>query len=321
MVLLIVATTSLNTRLFNITYLAAVSRLVSQPFIQKLNSLEQSSTSLANILGPIVAGALFALVPFPFFIGFEIGAELLVILIVGGMNFHPIESEEKTGNDSDNIWISMKQGLAYVRKRRLILYLILFASVFNFLFGVVEVGFPYLIVHVLHLENLQYSLTEALFSLGMVAGGLAATKLKIEGNPAGMIGKALILEGLPIIFILIPLMVRMDSWMATAVFCLVSFTLAVTLVFVNVPMQTYLQQTVPANYQGRVFTIMIAGCTSLQPVGLFVYGLLFQYVSAIAIITGSFFCLIVIAALVRILTGKTDLDREEPACLPVKEEN
>lgn len=310
MVLFIVATTSLNMRLFNITYLAAVSRLVDKPFIQQLNSLEQSSTSLANILGPIVAGVLFALVPFPFFIWFEIGAEFLVVLIVLNMNFHLIQMPEEAIAGSETIWTSMKQGLAYVKKRKLIFYLILFASLFNFLFGVVEVGFPYLIVHVLHLENLQYSLTEALFSLGMVIGGLAASKLKVEGNPAGMVSKALILEGLPIIFVLIPLMVRLNTWMSTAIFSLISFALAVILVFVNVPMQTYMQQTVPSNYQGRVFTIMMVGCTSLQPVGLFVYGLLFQYTSAIVVITVSFFCLVLIGSLVRFLTGKADLSDE-----------
>jgi Major Facilitator Superfamily. len=318
MVLFIVATTSLNMRLFNITYLAAVSRLVDKPFIQQLNSLEQSSTSLANILGPIVAGVLFALASFSFFIWFEIGAELIVILIVLSMNFHLIQMPEEATAGSETMWTSMKQGLAYVKKRRLILYMIVIASVLNFLFGVVEVGFPYLIVHVLHMENLQYSLTEAVFSLGMVAGGLAASNLKVEGNPAGMVSKALVLAGLPLIFVLIPLTIRMNSWLSTAIFSLTYFIFAVILVFINVPMQTYMQKTVPASYQGRVFTIMMVGCTSLQPLGLFVYGLLFQYVLPVAVVAVSILGFLLIGFLARSLTGRTAF--ENPVDMQTKRE-
>ncbi|GAY74785.1 hypothetical protein NBRC111894_339 [Sporolactobacillus inulinus] len=49
-----------------------------------------------------------------------------------------------------------------------------------------------------------------------------------------------------------------------------------------------MQKTIPMHYQGRVFTILMVGSTSLQPLGMFVYGVLFQYTSAIGIIVGSF---------------------------------
>lgn len=310
MVLIIVATMGLNMRIFTITYQSAVSRLVDGPFIQQLNSLEQSSVALANIAGPVAAGAVFALVPFISFIYFEVAAELIVVLIVFSMNFHLIGEEPGSGEKSENMWASMKQGLIYVKKRPLILFLIGGASMLNFLCGVFIVGFPYLIIHVLHMANLQYSLTEALFSLGLVAGGLAASRLKIEGNPVGLVSKALIFEGVPIIFVLIPLLVHLNSWVSTAVFGVVYFVMAVVLVFVNVPIQTYMQQTIPANYQGRVFTIMMVGCTSLQPLGMFVYGALFQYASPVAIIFVSFLCFMAIGLLAMAFSRKSSISED-----------
>lgn len=304
MVLVMVATLGLNTRIFSVTYLAAVSRLVDKPFIQQLNSLEQSSTSLANILGPIVAGAVFSFVPFQSFIYFEIAAEFIVVGIVLSMNFHLIKEEEQAGAKKETMWTSMKQGLIYVKKRPMLLYMVVVASLLNFLCGVFTVGFPYLIIHVLHMQNLQYSLTEALFSLGLVAGGLVASKLSVDSNPIGMVSRALILEGLPIIFAIIPLIISMNSWLSTSIFGLINFIIAVVLVFINVPITTYMQKTIPANYQGRVFTIMMVGATALQPLGYFIYGILFQYASSIIVIAFSFVGFLIIGLVVRSISNK-----------------
>ncbi|MFX3618016.1 MAG: MFS transporter [Sporolactobacillus sp.] len=301
--LIIVGTMGLNTRIFSVTYMAAVSRLVDKPFIQKLNALEQSAASLGMIVGPIAAGVLFAFIPFTWFINFEIVAELLVVLIVSTMNFHLI-ADETIEAGSENMWTAMKQGIIYIKKRPLILYMILLASMLNFLCGVFNVGFPYLIVHVLHLANFQYSLTEAVFSLGLVAGGLAASKLTVEGNPIRMVSRLLALEGLPLVFAIIPLLFSLNSWTATSIFSLIYFAMAVMLVYINVPLQTYMQQTIPANYQGRVFTIMMAGCTSLQPLGMFIYGVLFQYVSPSAVILVTFAGFLAIGLSARSLGNK-----------------
>ncbi|BBO00238.1 MFS transporter [Sporolactobacillus terrae] len=289
MVLIMVATLGLNARLFSVTYMSAISRLVEKAFIQQLNALEQSANSLAQILGPIAAGVVFAFVPFRSFIYFEIVAELVVVLIVLTMNFQLVEPPVmQQGSKSESMWASMRQGLVYVKKRPLILMMILVASVLNFLCGVFNVGFPYLIVQVLHMQNIQYSLTEALFSLGMVAGGLLAAKLTVDSNPIGMVSKSLFFEGLPLIFAIIPLLFTLNSWVSTFIFGSINFVLALVLVFVNVPLTTYMQKTIPMHYQGRVFTILMVGATSLQPLGMFVYGVLFQYTSAIGIIIGSF---------------------------------
>ncbi|MCI1858945.1 MAG: MFS transporter [Sporolactobacillus sp.] len=313
MVLLIVATIGLNQRLVMITYQSAVSRMVERPFMQRLNSLEQSASSLANIVGPIAAGALFALVPFSFFIYFEIVAELLVILIIATMNFHLIEVPEQIGTESETMWQSMKQGLIYVKKRRLILYMMIGSAILNFLFGIVTVGFPYLMVHVLRLHSLQYSLTEAVFSLGMVAGGLLAARVNIEGHPLNVVCKALLIAGLPIIFSVVPLVVPMTAWLSTVVFCLLYFVMATALVFANVPVQTYMQQTIPANFQGRVFTIMMVGCTSLLPVGMFVYGALFQYMPAVPVIIVTFLAFMLLTVVAMALSKSSSLKRTPAA--------
>ncbi|MFT8363231.1 MAG: MFS transporter [Sporolactobacillus sp.] len=299
LILILVATLSLNTRIFSVAYMSAVSQLVTENLIQKLNALEQSAVSLATIAGPVAAGVLFAFVPFNFFIYFEIGAELLVLLIVSQMNFHLIPASDTAPNQSETMMQSIKVGLSYVRTQPLILYLIVAASMINFFFGIFQVGFPYLMVHVLHLSNLQYSLNEALFSLGMVVGGLLSSQLSDERNPLDVASKGLVVAGIPVIGAMVPVLFHLNGWLDTGLFSAISFVTAIALVFVNVPMQTYLQKNVPSQYQGRVFTIIMVGATSLMPLGMFIYGLLFKIMSPIPIIIASFIGFMIVGVFVR----------------------
>jgi protein-S-isoprenylcysteine O-methyltransferase Ste14 len=126
-----------------------------------------------------------------------------------------------------------------------------------------------------------------------------------------MVSKSLMFEGLPLIFVLIPLLVQLNSWLSTTIFGMVNFVLALVLIFINVPLTTYMQKTIPANYQGRVFTILMVGSTSLQPLGMFIYGVLFQYVSSIAVIVGSFIGILAIGIFAWTMDGKAALQEEK----------
>lgn len=295
LILLMVATIGLNLRIFSVTYRAAASRMVDTPYLQKLNSLEQSSTALAQIVGPIAAGVIFSYVPFQAFIYFEIISELLVILIVSTMNFHLIKDPEEGGAiQQETVWSSMRHGLAYVKQRKVILYLILIFSIFNFFTSLFNMGFPYLIIHVLRLENIQYSLTESMFSVGLVLGGLIVARQTFGENALKVASRAIFLVGVPAIILLLPLTVPLNSWVTTALFGLIDVVSSIALVYINVLIPTYMQETIPANYQGRVFTILTTGATSLQPLGMLVYSILFQYVSPLVIISVTVLCFLVL---------------------------
>ncbi|MFT8872922.1 MAG: MFS transporter [Sporolactobacillus sp.] len=302
LVLVLVGTLGINMRFFQLVFQASVSQLVEESLIQRLNSLQQSASALANIAGPVAAGALFAFVPFSFFVSFEIVAELSVILIVITLNFHLMQLRAAEHSAAETMWQSLKGGLMFVRSRPLLIFMIAAGSLLNFLFGVFVVGFPYIIVHILKLSGLQYSVTEALFSAGLVIGGLLATQLRETADGVKVAVRALFVAGFPLIFAIIPLMVTMNGWAAMTVFGAVYVVVAAAIVFVNVPIQTYIQKTVPADYQGRVFTIIMAGATSLQPLGMFVYGVLFQTLPPVPIMIASCLGFLVIAvcgALVR----------------------
>ncbi|MFT8392257.1 MAG: hypothetical protein ABF683_13400, partial [Sporolactobacillus sp.] len=159
-------------------------------------------------------------------------------------------------------------------------------------------------VHVLHLSNLQYSLNEALFSLGMVVGGLLSSQLSDERNPLDVASKGLVVAGIPVIGAMVPVLFHLNGWLDTGLFSAISFVTAIALVFVNVPMQTYLQKNVPSQYQGRVFTIIMVGATSLMPLGMFIYGLLFKIISPIPIIIASFIGFMIVGVFFRTAQGK-----------------
>lgn len=171
--------------------------------------------------------------------------------------------------------------------------------------AIYNVGFPFIIVHILRLSNFQYSLTEAIYSLGLVLGGIVVSGLSFGKDALKVVNRALIVTGLPIILVLFPLISRLNSWVTVGLFAVLYLVSSVALVFINVPQMTYMQENIPTYYQGRVLTLLSVGSTSLQPLGLFVCSVLFEYVSPSLIIILSFLGFIFLG-LIAFLTLKKD---------------
>lgn len=305
-ILTVVSVTQLNARIMNITYKSSVSQMVSETFIQKINSLEQSSASLANILSPVISGILFNSVPLQTFLYIETLAELIVVLIVYKMNFHliAIDENDESRLEKETVFTSLKNGFKYINKNRVILSLIITFSFFNFFTAMYNLGFPYIIIHILHLSTFQYSLTESIYSLGLVITGIIISSFSVNKNKLLQLSSnTLVFFSIPILLILIPLNINLNSWSSTVIFFMIYLITAALLNLINVIVMTYIQQSIPYTYQGRIFTLLTTGATSLQPLGYLIYGLMFQYISStiIVLITSLGFLLL---GLISLLTYK-----------------
>lgn len=81
-------------------------------------------------------------------------------------------------------------------------------------------------------------------------------------------------------------------------------------IFINTPLIAYFQTEVPADYQGRVFSIQATITSLLIPIGTVIYGVLFDLISGTWIFLGSgiTLALISLVAVIRILKSKTEED-------------
>ncbi|GEN95801.1 MFS transporter [Pediococcus ethanolidurans] len=274
------------------TLTASIIQLFDTNELQKVNSLNQSISSLASFLAPIVGAFVYTLVSIDIFAFIEIGFELIALFTITLLHFStvvesknsPVEAEDS----NETVWQNFRTGLHYLRSQRLMTILLVSAAAINFFFSALNVGQPYLLVTTLKLSNTQYGVTDSALAVGMFAGGIILSFLKLKHHPVTISYISLaVLSGI-LILAGIPEILGLPSLLNTVYFIGLNILNGVTLVFINTPMNTFMQQLIPQKMQGRIFSLEGTISMLLMPVGTIVFGFLFDHVTALSIfaITG-----------------------------------
>ncbi|MBU7475500.1 MFS transporter [Lactiplantibacillus pentosus] len=287
------------------TLQSSVTQLVPKENFQQLNSMVQSSNSLATVVSPLVGAVLFSIIPFGYFAFFEVISEIVTLYLILLVKFGTQQSRGVSGRIGE----SFISGLQFMRKNSMILVVSLFIAGLNFFMAAMNVGLPYLQIHVLKLSTQQYGLTESSVAIGMVLGGIIFQLFKRQFSVPNafsfMIMFAVILSSLGV-----PIFYNIGSSATTIFYCFANLVLGCLVIFINTPLIAYFQTEVPADYQGRVFSIQATIASLLIPIGTVIYGVLFDLISGTWIFLGSgiTLALISLVAVIRILKSKTEED-------------
>ncbi|BDZ29714.1 MFS transporter [Lactiplantibacillus sp. WILCCON 0030] len=254
--------------LFSVTLKATVTQLTIKNNYQKFNSLIQSTTATANILGPILGGIAYSLIDINIFTLGSIALLLTSILFTRHIYFEFEPTQEKQEK------INFLSVIDLIKHRPEIFSLIIIAMFLNFFASSINIGLPVLILQKLKLSKLIYSFLESLTSIAMLGGGMLLVVLQIKDQLKSIYTSMLaftiilVLFGIPLqnfgVFITI-------SYISVLVLCF-----GLIIVFANTAMTTYLQDTVPTNQQGGVYSIINAISQLFVPLGALGYGLLFD---------------------------------------------
>lgn len=254
--------------LFSVTLKASVTQLTTKSSYQKFNSMIQSTIAIANILGPILGGFVYSLIDMKIFTLNIIAILLISILFTRHIyfKFEPTqESKEKTN------FLSV---IDLVKRRPEILSLILIAMFLNFFASSINIGLPVLILQKLELSKLIYSFLESLTSIAMLGGGILLMVLKIKNEL-----RSIYISMLAFTIILVLFGIPLQSsgvFITTCYISILVLCFGLIIVIANTAMTTYLQDTVPTNQQGGVYSIINAISQLFVPLGALGYGLLFD---------------------------------------------
>ncbi|MFD1432614.1 MFS transporter [Lacticaseibacillus yichunensis] len=275
---------------------ASLIQLFPTSRLQQVNSLNQSISSLATFLAPILGALVYTVVSIDVFALIEIGFELVELACIMLLKFQPVATEGRTdmpdptvtpapAPDPDpapreSVWANFRTGFHYLANQRLMLLLSLSSAAINFFFASLNVGLPYLLVHTLKLSNPQYGVTDAGFAVGMFAGGLLLSVLHFRHHPIlisfrfiALMGGLLMLNGLPLLF-------HWPNAVNVLFYLALNVASGVMVVLINTPIGTLMQQLIPADLQGRVFSLQGMMSTLLNPVGTLFFGMLFDRIAA-----------------------------------------
>lgn len=274
---------SLTSTFSGITFTSSISGLVDENRIQKAMSLNQMSISLASIVAPALGGVLYGAVSIPVFLIIYLIASLVALILDSTMDFQLFAKRSHVpvaGQEKEKLWVSMKEGFAYLKTKPVIQTIIFIALFINFFFGSFQVGYSFVLIEKLGMKSEHFGILEGAFAVGMLLLSFYLTIRKEIKYPLitakyGTIGLALVIGG-----IAVPLLVPF-SYQAMFVFYLIlMLAIGSFLTIINTPIGVMMQKSVDDYFKGRVISILETMAQVLMPLGTVIYGFLYDWVAA-----------------------------------------
>ncbi|MGD6779928.1 MULTISPECIES: MFS transporter [Bacillaceae] len=270
---------SLTSMFSGIAFTSSITGLIDKARIQKATAMNQMAISFAAIGSPAVGGLLYGTVPIPVFLIMFIVASVIAVILESTMNFR-LFSEDKSsleeGEKKESMMQSMKAGLRYLRLQNSILAIIWILLLINFLFGAYEVGYSYILIENLKMESQHFGFTQGAFSLGMLLmsfyfSGRKEVKFPLLVSKRGIIGMGAVMGAISL-----PLLWSMSYWIMFSYYMVLMFSFGSLIIIVNTPLQVMLQKSVADEFKGRVFSIIETMAMALIPLGMVIYGVLYD---------------------------------------------
>jgi DHA3 family macrolide efflux protein-like MFS transporter len=261
-----------------VTFTSSITGLVDEPRIQRAMSLNQMSMSFAAIGSPAVGGLLYGAVTKELFLGIFIVASLIAVILESTMNFTLFSKRKELAEETlrESMWQSMKAGLAYLKTKQVIMVLIWISFIINFLFGAFEVGYSYILIEKFKMTSQHFGFTQGAFAIGMLVFSIYFS-IRKEVKYALLVSKrGILVMGVIMGGISFPLMMTMSYWSIFTYYLVLMFSFGSMIIIVNTPIQVMMQKMIDDDYKGRVFSIIETMAMGLMPLGMIIFGSLYD---------------------------------------------
>lgn len=260
-----------------VAFSSSISSLIDETRIQKAMSLNQMSISFAAIASPAVGGILYGTVSLEVFLVLFAVASAVAVILESTMNFtlysrRTEESERKQEEMLEN----MKAGLAYVKLQPILLSIMIIALSVNFMFGAFQVGYSFVLIDQLKMSAQHFGFTEAAFAIGMLLTSIYMSSRKEFKYPLLISKRGILVLGIMLAAITVPLLLPISYMQMLIFYIALMFIQGVMIIFINTPMQVYFQKTIDDDYKGRVFSLLETFAIALMPIGMVLFGVLFD---------------------------------------------
>lgn len=261
-----------------IAFSSSITGLVDEKRIQKAMSLNQMSISFAAIGSPALGGLLYGTVSMPVFLVIYMVASVIGVFLESTMNFKLFAKRKEVveGEAKEPMWQSMKAGLSYLKLQPVLMTIIWISLFINFLFGSFQVGYSFILIEKLKFDSTHFGLTEGAFAVGMLLLSIYLSMRKEVRYPLLVSKRGILVFGILIASIGLPLMLPMQYGVMFAYYAAVMFGFGATLIIVNTPMQVMMQKMIDDDYKGRVFSIIETMAMALMPLGVVIFGFLYD---------------------------------------------
>lgn len=286
---------SLTSLFSSVTFSSSITGLVDEARIQKAMSLNQMSISFASIASPAVGGVLYGAVSMPVFLVIYMVASVIAVILESTMNFKLFAKRKEVveGEEKEPMLQSMKAGFSYLMKQPILKIMIVISLLVNFLFGAYLVGYSFILIEKLKMSAQHFGFTEGAFAIGMLLMSIYFSTRKELKYPFLVSKWSIVVLGLLMGAVSFPLLVSMSYVVTVVFYILLMFGFGVSIIFANTPTQVMMQKMIDDDFKGRVFSIIETFAMALMPLGMVLFGFLYDILPATTILLVSSLLLII----------------------------
>lgn len=302
--LIITGLSSLNQAFFGPASGAVLPEVVGEDMIQPANGANSIINSFQTILGVVAGMFLYALVGFE--IAVLINAISFIVSAISEMFIKTKFKVEKEVVEQQNFVEDIKFGFKYLLNRNGLFVMMLFSLFLNFAFTpFFSVGFPYLFRTELGKSVFHLGITEIVFSVivliaGVIVGGTVFKSIR------NTVRKGLV--GMQMTFFYTVIIVYLITYgyisyeLFYVLFLLGNISMAATMIFTNVPLNSAMVKVIEPSVRGRVFSTIGAMSSGLIPVSLIIGGFIADTYNVATL--GIFCAIVLIIPTIGVLTNK-----------------
>lgn len=269
---------SITSTFSGVTFTSSITGLVDKERIQRAMSLNQMSISFASIGSPAVGGLLYGTVSMPVFLILYMAASSIAVILESTMNFNLFANRKKDDNaeQKESMWQSMRAGIHYLKLQPIVMSMIWIGLLVNFLFGAFEVGYSFILIEKLKMSSIHFGLTEGAFAFGMLLLSIYLTVRKEVRFPFLLSKRGIIGMGITMAGVGFPLLVSLSYNIVFAYYMFIMFGFGLLVIIVNTPLQVMMQKLIDDDFKGRVFSILETMAMALMPLGMVIYGFMYD---------------------------------------------
>lgn len=244
---------------------ASTSLMVPKEQLSRISGLNQTLQGALGILAPMIAALLLDAVPMYGILAIDV---ITALIAISPLLFVVIPQPEGSGKafltGPRELFQDVKAGFRYLVEWRGMLLLAISATILNFLLNPGFTFTPLLVTDHFGKGAIELSLIEAMFSIGMIAGGLVlgvwgGFKSKVKTSLTGIVG-------ISIGTTLLAIANKDQFYLALIGMVLDGFMMPIT----NGPLYAIMQTHVEPEIQGRIFTLLNSMANAMMPLSMLV---------------------------------------------------